>query len=207
MVNRLIYGAVALLVLFGLYFLIFCDSSYIDKPSSGTNIIALGDSLIVGVGALPGRDLVSVLSRETGLEIINAGISGDATKDGLVRLEKDVLGKDPKIIILCLGGNDILRNVPAEEAMENLREIIRQAHARGAGVLLLGVKGGLGSFDNSYKSGFEDLAEEMNVSFLPDILGGVMGDPKLMSDQIHPNSRGYELIAKEIAPILKKMAN
>lgn len=181
------------------------SGGYADHPVSGRNIIAFGDSLIAGVGATPGNDLVSVLARRTGMDIVNAGVSGDTTADGLARLEKDVLQREPKVVIICLGGNDILRSVPAEIAMNNLKEIIRKIHAKEAGVLLLGIKGGVGPFGSRYSEDYGKLASEEKVSFLPDILGGIMGDASLMSDEIHPNDKGYALIADKAAPLLRKI--
>jgi len=179
--------------------------NFIDRPGSGRNVIFLGDSLVAGVGAEPGRDLASVLSRIAAVPIMNAGASGDTTADGLTRLSRDVLSQDPKVVIVLLGGNDILRNLPEKQAMQNLSEMIDAIHGRGAAVLLLGLRGGTASYRTSYAEGYKELAKTKRVSFVPDILGGIMGNPSLMSDSIHPNSLGYELMAEKIAPVLRKM--
>ena len=85
------------------------------KPTSGRTIVAFGDSLVEGRGATPGRDFVSLLARRLNTRIVNAGRSGDTTAAALARLDSDVLSRDPKVVIVLLGGNDYLRRVPTEQ--------------------------------------------------------------------------------------------
>ena len=90
------------------------------RPTSGERIIAFGDSLVQGVGASPGHDIVSVLSRRLGVPIVNAGRSGDTTGAALTRLDSAVLSRNPRIVIVLLGGNDMLRRVPRATTFDNL---------------------------------------------------------------------------------------
>src|SRR6185369_16988165 len=94
-----------------------------NLDSRGANIIAFGDSLTAGYGAGGGEDYPTRLSALIGEPVINAGVSGDTTASALARLDADVLSRDPRIVIVGLGGNDFLGGValPATEA--NLREI------------------------------------------------------------------------------------
>ncbi len=169
------------------------------KPSFGTNIIFFGDSLVKGVGANEGKSLPSLLSDKIGLPVINAGVSGDTTEMGLVRLNKDVLQKDPKLVIIVLGGNDFLRRVPKAQTLANISSIVAQIKAQGAGVVLAGFNATI--FGN-YSSDYENIAEEEQVGFVPNIFSGVLGDKSLMSDTIHPNEKGYAKMVEKFVPVI-----
>jgi lysophospholipase L1-like esterase len=167
-------------------------------------IVFFGDSLVQGVGASEKKDLPSLLSQKTGVEFINAGISGNTTADGLARLEKDVLEKKPNLVLVLLGGNDALRQMPTEQTFSNLENIITQIKNSGAKVLLLGVRGGVAFVGKDYEPEFEKLAKKTNVVLVPDVLDGIFGHKDLMSDGIHPNDQGYEKIAEKILKYLPK---
>lgn len=184
-------------------FFVFRGEEFVDVPRSGTNIIFFGDSLVEGVGATQGNDLASLLSRELGVPIINAGRSGDTSATARARLESDVLAKDPRIVIVLFGGNDSLRKIEPETTFANLRMIVDTIHAKGAAVLLVGIRGPF--FGSQYDREFKNLAQEARVSFVPDILDGIAGRPSLMSDLIHPNDSGYAILAGRIAPPLQMM--
>src|SRR6058998_467101 len=94
--------------------------------SRGTNVIAFGDSLTAGYGAGTGEDYPTRLSALIGEPVINAGVSGDTTGSALARLDADVLARDPRIVIVGLGGNDFLGGVPIASTDTNLREIVRK---------------------------------------------------------------------------------
>ena len=170
---------------------------------TGGLVIAFGDSLIEGDGASPGQDLPSLLSAHIGIPIVNAGIGGDTTATALARLDRDVLGKKPRLVIILLGGNDALRRVPEEETRANLRAIIAGIQGVGAKVLLLGIRGGI--LHDKYETMFDALAREMKSVYVSDMFRGIFGHPKLMTDPIHPNDAGYAMIADRIEPILREM--
>jgi acyl-CoA thioesterase I len=172
----------------------------IDSPN--TTIVAFGDSLVHGVGATPGNDFISLLSARIGQPIINLGISGDTTRKGLARVQ-EVTAFKPRIVILLLGGNDYLQKIPKEETFSNLSAIIKEIHASGSAVLLLGVRGGL--LRDTYGSDFKDFAKAHEVAFVPNVLDGLIGNQELMSDTIHPNDAGYIKIADKVEPILQKL--
>jgi len=176
----------------------------VTLPKKEGDIIFFGDSLVEGIGAGPDMDLPSQLSRRLGVEIINAGKSGDTTASALNRLERDVLLKDPRLVIILLGGNDILQRSPPEEVAKNLRKIIELIRKEDAGIILIGVRGGI--FGDPYKEMFENLAKERGVVYyVPDILDGIIGNPDLMSDPVHPNNQGYAKIADKLEPVLRKL--
>lgn len=181
---------------------IFTNHPIKNYPPKGTHIIALGDSLIVGVGAEnPEKGFIPVLAKRLNITIINKGISGDTTHDALLRLSKDVLDEKPDIVILLVGGNDILKQVPKEETFVNLRSIIARIQSRGAIVLLLGIRGGL--LTDQYDDDFAALAKATGSLYVPNVLLGLIGNNALMSDEIHPNDRGYERIVDRVAPVLE----
>ena len=198
-----------------------------NYPSRGTGIIAFGDSLVFGVGSgsSPNGDsssggFVSILSKKLGVPIINIGVSGNTTSDGLARVDS-IFGTDPssgssfvqnesdqpyvnpKVVILLLGGNDFLRKIPKEQTFQNLANIIDKIQERGSIVLLLGIRGGV--LSDNYESSFADLAKKKGTAYVPNVMDGILFHQDLMFDGIHPNQKGYEIIAKKIEPVLKAL--
>ena len=193
----------AILIIFltaiGIYYFARNENTITNYPSSGTDIIAFGDSLVEGLGSTSGNDFVSLLSRKIGEPIVNLGNAGDTTADGLARISQ-LDEYNPKVVLLLLGGNDHLKKIPVVDTFKNLATLIENIHARGAVVLLLGVRGGL--FNDKFDTEFEILQENYNTAFVPDVLGGLFGNDKYMSDTIHPNDIGYGMIADRIYPVL-----
>jgi acyl-CoA thioesterase-1 len=171
--------------------------------SHGTNIIAFGDSLTAGYGASPGEDWPTRLSALIGRPIINAGVSGDTTASALARIETDVLSRDPRVVIVGLGGNDFLRGTPMSATETNLREIVRRIQKAGAMVVLLGFR--FPTLGADYGTMYERVAEDERCLLVPDVLDGIMGDQSLKSDEIHPNAAGYALIAERVAEPVGKL--
>lgn len=186
----------------GAYLFFFNTAPVTNYPSAGTDIIAFGDSLVAGTGSTDGRNFVSLLAQSTGRPIINLGVPGDTTADGLARM-RELDAYKPKVVLLLLGGNDYLKRIPQEQTFANLAAIIKDIQSRGAVVILLGVRGGL--FGDHFSSGFKKLASTYHTAYVPDVLDGLFGESKYMSDQIHPNDAGYAVIAARIAPVLQKL--
>ena len=166
---------------------------------SGANLIAFGDSLTEGYRVDPGQGWPEQLSAIVGRPILNRGVSGNATGDALARLEPDVLAEDPRVVLVCLGGNDMLRHMPADQQFDNLRTIVRRIQDKGALVVLIGPEGFKILSKVDYGDRYEALARETGSVYVPDIMKGVIADPALMADQIHPNALGYAKIARRIA--------
>jgi acyl-CoA thioesterase-1 len=179
------------------------ESPRAAPPTAGERVVAFGDSLVQGVGATPGSDLVSVLSERLGVPIVNAGRSGDTTATALGRLEPAVLSQNPRIVIVLLGGNDYLRRVPPAQTFANLEAIVGRIRNQGAAVILVGLS--LGVFSDSYGDGYRDVARRASAGLVPDVLDGILGRGDLMADQIHPNDRGYALMADRIEPALRDL--
>lgn len=185
-----------------LWSLAHAEYRVVNFPPKGTTIIALGDSLTEGIGASkPENGYIGVLERRLNVTIENKGIAGDTTKDAERRLDNDVLKERPSIVLVFLGGNDYLKQVPQEETFQNLRTIITRIQSTGAVVLLVGIRGGL--LHDKFDANFDDLARETGSLYVPNVLGDILGDPQLMSDEVHPNDAGYLKIADKIAPTLE----
>ena len=192
--------------IFVIFLIIFCLGAFLffkkgsdvtNFPSDGTTVVVFGDSLVEGVGATTKGGFVELLSKQIKTPIVNLGVSGNTTVDGLKRID-EIFKHDPKVVILLLGGNDYLKKVPREETFKNLEKMIDEIHSRGAVVLLLGVRGGV--LKDNFKDFFEELVKEKKVAYVPDVLDGIVFDRSLMSDGIHPNEKGYEVIAKKSVP-------
>lgn len=173
------------------------------KPTAGQNVIAFGDSLVTGRGASAGRDFVSVLSNRLRVPIVNAGRSGDTTETALARVDRDVLSRSPRIVLVVLGGNDFLRRVPRQHTFTNLATIVDRIRRRGAAVVVVGVSSGI--FSDPDRDAYEAVARGASAGFVPDILDGIIGHGDLMSDSIHPNDRGYEMMADRLEPVLREL--
>jgi len=174
-----------------------------NLASRGSTIVAFGDSLTAGFGAPAGEDYPSSLSKLIGASVMNGGVSGDTTEMALARIERDVLSRDPRIVIVGLGGNDFLRGVPAPSTEANLRAIVRKVHQAGAMVVLLGFT--FPRLGANYKEIYARVAREEGCLLVPEVLDGILTDPELRSDQIHPNARGYQLIAERVSGPCRKL--
>ena len=183
------------------------DYNYVRNiNSAGQAIICFGDSLTEGLGASQGEDYPSVLSRLIAAPVVNAGHRGDTTAAALERLDSDVLDKNPRLVIVLLGGNDFLRQVPIGDTRKNLEAIVQRIQERGAMVVITGMK--LGLFTDEYGAMVENIAEKFGALLVPQVTKGILTDSKLRSDPIHPNGAGYRLIAERIAekvrPLLER---
>ncbi len=179
------------------------NKTKIYYPTGGENIIFLGDSLVEGVGASEGSDIVSVLSKRLNIDIINAGVKGDTTAKALDRLQVDVLDKNPKVVLVLLGGNDVLRKMPIENTYQNLENIILQIKNTGATVILIGVKGSV--LGDVYEKMFDELAVDFEVNYISNIYKGFFLDSRYKYDAIHPNDAGYLKMVDRIEPVLRQV--
>lgn len=194
------YEVAALCTVLVFSFFIFDNHSFVKNyPPRGGSIVAFGDSLVFGTGATEGKNFVSLLSGMIGKPIENLGVPGDTTEMGLAHIDA-VIRKHPSVVLLLLGGNDSLHRVPREQTFKNLDSIVSRLQNDGILVVLLGVRGGL--FTDNFDTEFEELAKRRKTAFVPDVLDGLFGHPKFMSDEIHPNDDGYAVIAQKIYPVL-----
>jgi acyl-CoA thioesterase I len=170
------------------------DGKPARRPTAGTQIVCFGDSLTAGTGAARGKEYPAQLSRLIRRPVINAGVPGDTTAEGLARLERDVLDRSPRLVLITLGGNDLKNGVSRDAAFGNLRQIVDRIHGAGALAIIGGIDIPLygRGFDKAYKA----LAEETGAILIENILDDIMGNRSLMSDPIHPNDAGYAVMAE-----------
>ncbi len=178
-------------------------SKVTNLRSSGKSVIAFGDSLTAGFGAPAGEDYPARLSGLIGESILNAGVSGDTTESAMARLDSDVLSHNPRIVVVGLGGNDFLRGVPIATTEQNLHTIIRRIQAGGAMVVLLGYQ--FPSISANYEKLYESVAKSDGCLLVPNVLAGILRDSSLKSDEIHPNAKGYAVIADRVSGPLRKL--
>jgi acyl-CoA thioesterase I len=167
----------------------------------GENIICFGDSLTFGTGATEGMDYPSQLSKMISKPVLNKGIPGDTTARALERMQKDVLDQSPRIVLITLGGNDLKNGIPKDLAFQNMKRIIESIQAKGALVIIGGID--LPFWGRGYGEGYEQFCKETGAILIPNIFDGIMGNPELMSDSIHPNDAGYTLMAEKFCKVLK----
>ena len=174
--------------------------------SKGTNIICFGDSLTFGYGAAQGEDYPTALAKLTQIPVINAGIDGDTSTEALRRIDSDVLERNPLLVIIEFGGNDFLRKIPKEITLNNIKEMVGLIQAKGSMVAIVDISAGI--FLGEYRKLFYALAKEKKAIFVPAIFNGIITNPRLKSDFLHPNADGYKIIAqriyRNITPYLNK---
>ena len=180
---------------------------------SRPRIVALGDSLTVGLGLRSDEAYPSILQKlvtEAGyeLDVISAGVSGDTSAGGLRRLGWALAG-DVRFLIVALGANDGLRGLPVMQMRENLSKVIERAMESGVAVLLAGMEAppNFGTlYTEQFREVFSGLADEYDIAFAPFLLTDVAGNPDLnQSDGIHPNTEGAEVIAEYLWQTLQPM--
>jgi lysophospholipase L1-like esterase len=192
--------------LFALALLAGCRREIPNLDSPGTTIVAFGDSITAGYGADgPGTTYPERLAERIGRPVINAGVPGDTTDDALARIEP-MLAQDPWLVIVELGGNDLLHQVPIERTEANLQAIVERLLAARTVPVLIEIHGPFGG--GRYADLFERIGKKYHVPVLEDALPDILSDPTLKSDEIHPNAAGYaklaEAVSDELAPILKR---
>src|SRR4029077_12358435 len=180
-----------------------CRSKVPNLDSPGKTIVCLGDSITAGVGSGPGESYPERLAGKLGVDVVNEGESGDTAAQGLARMDQ-VLADDPWMVIVELGGNDILHQVPAEQTERSLRQIVEKLLAARVVPVLVEVDAPFGA---SYKAIYGKLGKDYHVPVVEDSIGKILRDRSLKSDIVHPNAEGQKVlanaIADEIGPILK----
>jgi len=199
-VNYFTFTALALI---SFAVLISCSRDAQMQPlSSNATILAFGDSLTYGTGTSRDKTYPTILEKLTGLKVINAGVPGEVSSAGLMRLPSLLRKHQPDLIIICHGGNDILRKLDMTKASDNIQKMITLAREHNTQVLLVGVPE-FGLFLTSSPI-YKTLAEQNHIPIANEIIGEILSKFKLKSDHIHPNTQGYQQLAERIAMLLKE---
>jgi len=176
---------------------------------AGSKVLALGDSLTAPHGVKPGEDWPTLLGQKTGWVVINAGVSGNTSAQALDRLPALLDEHQPQLVLVSLGGNDMLRKLSQEQTTANLGRMLDLVRASGAKTVLLATpKPSLAGavFNNLAPADFyADVAKDKKVPLIKDALPEVLSDTALKSDQLHPNAAGHALLGEKIHEDLKKI--
>ncbi len=165
-------------------------------------VLAFGDSLTYGTGANEAESYPAQLARITGRRVVREGVPGEVSASGLARLPAVLDEHQPRLLILCHGGNDFLRRQSKAQAAQNVRAMIRLAKDRGIEVLLIGTPE-IG-FTLTPPEFYAEIANQFGIPYEGDVLTKILRNGELKSDQIHPNAQGYRLMAERVADLLKK---
>ena len=165
-------------------------------------LLAFGDSLTYGTGANEDESYPAQLARLTGRRVVREGVPGEVSAAGLARLAAMLDEHRPRLLLLCHGGNDFLRRMPKEQAAENVRAMIRLAKSRGVEVVLIGTPEP--GFTVVPPAFYGEIAKEFRIPYESDVLGKILRDGALKADQVHPNAKGYLLMAERVAELLRK---
>lgn len=165
-------------------------------------VLAFGDSLTYGSGANSSESYPAVLSRLIGRTVINAGVPGEVSADGLKRLPGLLAEHRPQLVILCHGGNDLLRKQDEALLAANLAAMVQLVKAQGADAVLIGVPK-LG-FGLEVPALYAQLARAHQLPYEGKIATTIGGDRTLKSDPVHPNAAGYRLFAQRLQALLSQ---
>jgi len=211
--RKAFFGTVAVLAVVGLVYWLFLapPAGWPIKHEAPTSpvIVLFGDSLAYGFGATDHNEhgLTGLLSRHFGRPVVNFGMPGDTTNDGLRRVDQ-ALATRPGLVIVSLGGNDYLRGLPRADIFANLRKVVERFHERGAAVCIIGLEP-VASFGYTYKKDFVEVARSTGAILIPDAMRGILDRPSLRADNLHANNEGYKVLADRviaaIAPVVAKM--
>ena len=178
-------------------------------------ILALGDSLTAGYGLGPGEGFTDQLQDRFDktygvgeIVIINAGVSGDTTRGGLARLDW-ALADAPDMVMVALGGNDMLRGLEPAETLSNLSQILETLQQQNKPVLLAGMLAAANmgqDYASEFDSIYPQLAREYDVVFYPFFLDGVALNPDLnQPDGLHPNQKGVAIMVEKLWPYIEQL--
>lgn len=173
----------------------------VAKLAATDVVLAFGDSLTYGTGAKAEESYPAVLSQLLGRNVVRAGIPGEQTAGGLQRLPGALDEHQPRLVIVCLGGNDMLRKGSPAAIEANLRAMLKEIRGRGLDAVLVGVPAP--GLITSAPEFYEKLAKEFGIPYEGKIVTSVLYKPDLKSDPIHPNADGYRRMAEAIAKLLR----
>lgn len=174
----------------------------IGKISKDSVVVAFGDSLTSGTGADKAQSYPAVLSDLMGCRVVNAGVAGEDTAAGLARLPSLLAKEEPDLVVLCHGGNDMLRHQDRDTTIRNLHAMLLLIKEARADAVLIGVpKPGLILKAPEF---YQDIASRHRIPYEGGSIGKILSSPALKSDHAHPNERGYRKLAEAIAGLIRE---
>ncbi len=182
--------------------LVGCGKPALEPLPRDATILAFGDRLTEGVGAPDGSTYPEQLARLTGWTVVNAGVAGETTANGVARLPEALEAHAPDLVILLMAGNDVLRNQNLAEAKHNLARMIDQAQAKGVAVVLVGVPEK--SLFSQSAPLYEALAEERGGVLVDGLVAGLLRRPGYKADAVHLNAAGYRAMAERLVEVLRE---
>jgi acyl-CoA hydrolase len=172
-------------------------------------VLALGDSLTEGYGVKPEEAWPALLAEKSGWKVVNGGISGNTSSDALQRLPALLDEHKPALVLVMLGGNDMLRKLPRQQTMDNLAKVIALVRVNGAQPVLLGTPqpslAGAVFQHLSAPDFYREVASAQQVPLIEDAMADVLSDPQLKVDQLHPNAAGHVRFTERLLKELKAL--
>ena len=178
------------------------DKPKLSRLPGEAVLLAFGDSLTFGTGAAEHESYPAQLEKRVGRRVVRAGVPGEVTAQALARLPAALDEHAPRLLLLCIGGNDFLRRLGNRQAEANVRAMVKLARTRGIEVLLIGTPEP--GFSVTPPAFYAGIAKEFAVPYEDAAIAQVLKDASLKSDPIHPNAQGYGVIAERIAERLRK---
>ncbi|TAK85576.1 MAG: arylesterase [Betaproteobacteria bacterium] len=174
----------------------------LERLPNDAVVLAFGDSLTFGTGADENESYPAQLERLIGRRVIRAGVPGEVTAQALARLPQTLDEHAPRLLLLAIGGNDFLNRLGNAQAEQNVRAMVKLARSRGVEVLLIGTpEPGLFVTPPEF---YANIANDLRIPYEGAVIAEVLKNASLKSDPIHPNARGYRVIAERVAAVLKK---
>jgi acyl-CoA thioesterase I len=165
-------------------------------------VLAFGDSLTYGTGASEAESYPAQLETLIARRVVRAGVPGEVSAAALARLPHVLDEERPALLLLCIGGNDFLRNLGQAQVAANVQTMVAIARQRGIDVLLIGTpEKGLLLTPPAF---YAEIAGQMGIPYEGKVIGEILRNSELKSDAVHPNARGYRLIAERLAALLRK---
>ncbi len=165
------------------------------------SIVCFGDSLTKGFGSTEEKTYPYYLQQLTNFPVINKGVNGNTSKDGLDRID-DILKIQNALVIVEFGANDFFQQVPLNDTKENMEQIVDKLQKAGDMVILVSIE------DKQlkiYHNMLKNIAKKRKILFIDGILNEIWNNRSLFSDEIHPNSNGYKLVADKIYKNIKHL--
>lgn len=199
-------------VIYGLLLLITAcghhPASQVAIPP-GATVLILGDSLSYGTGANAGEDYPALLAQTTGWQVVNAGVPGDTSAGALARLPQLLEAHQPQLLIIELGGNDLLRQTKVASIEANLSAIITIAKKRNLPTVLIAIPkiSAVAALFGQLSDHplYATVAKTTGTPLIEEVFSTVLSKRDLKSDQIHPNAKGYQEVSRKLSVALQQL--